>query len=451
MFRFFVAVCTAVMPALAASGAEANAPTPNPGDAWTPSVAADIPLVTSSPFQKLPEWLQIHAQIRGRFEVPSGTALNNTTSADEYLSRIRVDFGIKPTSWLRFFAQTQDARISGYPVSPAPNTVYNPLDLRQGYIELGGAATHGVSLRFGRQELAFGGERLIGPADWGMSRTFDAVDMSVVEGKTKVDLFAGSSVLIDPNRFDRHKPGEHFYGAYGSIKHFGPRLTIEPYVLFKQTLLVKSENSVLGDGLVTSPGIRALGKLPMGFDYIAEVVVQRGSYSADKVSATGESYVLGWTVPGYNFAPRFSAEYNYASGDAALKDGYRNTFDQFYPSNHSYYGMFDQFGWKNMKNFRSGYDCSVSKKVKIRGDFNEFYVATVQDSLYNSAGSSMVLNRKATSTHIGTALGATVMYQWTKVWKVSAGYTHLFAGNFLIQSNVGFGYSYPYVTFVGNF
>jgi hypothetical protein len=451
MYKLSVATCTAVILSMAANGAEGDGPTPNTGAPGSAGAAADIPFVTQSPADLLPEWLQIHAQIRGRFEATSGTSLTNGTPGNDYLSRIRLSLGVKPTSWLRFFVQSQDARVVGYQVSPAPNTVYNPIDLRQGYIELGGESTQGVSVRVGRQELAFGGERLIGPADWGMSRTFDAVDLSVVRGKASLDLFGGSSVLIDPNRFDRHKPGEHFYGAYGSIKNLGLWLNIEPYVLFKQTLLVKSENGLLGDALVTSPGVRVLGKVPGNVDYIAEVVVQRGSYSADRVAADGQSYVLGWTVSEAALKPRLSAEYSYASGDKTVKDGSRNTFDQFYPSNHGYYGMFDQFGWKNLKNVRTGFDCQASKKLKFRADFNEFYLASVQDGLYNSSGTSVVLNRKASSSHIGSSVGATAMYQWTKVWKFGAGYSQLFVGDFLKESNTTFGYRYPYVTFVGSF
>jgi len=41
--------------------------------------------------------------------------------------------------------------------------------------------------------------------------------------------------------------------------------------------------------------------------------------------------------------------------------------------------------------------------------------------------------------------------QWTKIWKFGAGYGHLFAGEYLKQSKASFGYSYPYVMFVGSF
>jgi hypothetical protein len=409
------------------------------------------PMVDWSPAQNLPRWVQLGGQVRGRFEGPSGASLTSSGSDEYYLSRIRVDLGIKPVSWLKFFVQAQDARAGAYNTAPAPSTIYNPMDLRQGYVavDLGGSIHVGV--KAGRQELLFGGERLIGAADWGMSRTFDAVDLSLAHGRAGVDLFAGSVVQIDSTRFDRHKPGEHVYGAYGSIRNVAPGMNVEPYLLFKQTLLVKSETGVAGDGLVVSPGVRVFGKAPGRLDYTAEVVLQRGSYSADRVAATAQSYVAGWTIVDSAFKPRVSVEYNYASGDSTNKDGVRGTFDQFYPTNHGNYGMIDQFGWKNLKNWRAGFDCVPVKKMKLRGDFNEFSLATAQDALYNSSGGSAALNRSATSSRIGSEINVVALYQWSKIWKFGAGYGRLFAGDFLKQSKAGFGYTYPYLMFTGSF
>jgi hypothetical protein len=161
----------------------------------------------------------------------------------------------------------------------------------------------------------------------------------------------------------------------------------------------------------------------------------QGSYSSDKIVALGDSAVVGWTLFDVAIKPRLSLEYNYASGNAA-KDGEPNTFDQFYPSNHNYYGMIDQFGWKNMKNERAGFDFLPLKKLKVRTDFNEFYLATVQDGLYNSSGTSVVLDRKATSAHIGPETNTVGLYQYSKVWKFGAGFRQLFAGEYLKESRV---------------
>jgi hypothetical protein len=206
-------------------------------------VLACICLAVAPAVAASPDWFQVGGQIRGRFEGPSGTSLGSSAGDNYYLSRIRVDLAVRPWRWLKFFVQAQDARVGAYNTAPAPTTLYNPTDLRQGYAALTHEGNWGIELRAGRQEMALGGERLIGPSDWGMSRTFDALDLTVSHGCAKVDLFAGSAVQIDSARFDRHRPGEHFYGAYGSIRDILPGATVEPYLLFKQTLLVKNEGA----------------------------------------------------------------------------------------------------------------------------------------------------------------------------------------------------------------
>lgn len=444
--RLLVLVCLGLFSTAASVCANAGNDMPNADSNQPENTAPDSS--ARSRFE-MPSWLQLGGQIRGRFEVPSGASLVSNASDAYYLSRIRLHLGIKAASWLRLFAEVQDARVAGYKTAPGPSTIYNPIDLRQAFAEMKYESKVSVTARVGRQELAFGGERLIGPADWGMSRTFDAADVTIAYGRTRVDFLAGSAVLVDPTRCDRHKPGEHFYGAYGSIRRVLPGMDIEPYLLFKQNISIKSETGVLGDALIASPGVRIVGKTPGRFDYVAETVVQSGSYSRDHVTAFGGSYVAGWTIAHSALKPRLSIEYNYASGDPTQKNGERNTFDQFYPSNHGYYGMIDQFGWKNLKNTRVGFDCVMWKNLKLRADFNEFYLATVQDSLYASSGSSVLLNRGATSTHIGSEVNTVGLYQLSKIWKFGAGFGHLFAGQYLKEAKAPFGYSYPYIMFAG--
>jgi hypothetical protein len=132
--------------------------------------------------------------------------------------------------------------------------------------------------------------------------------------------------------------------------------------------------------------VRIADNLPGCLDYTAEAIVQRGSNSTDRVSARAATGILAWTFTQACWKPRASVEYNYASGDPTARDFNRNTFDQFYPGNHSYYGMIDQFGWKNMRNFRAGFDFVTARKLKTRTNHNQFDLATVQDSLYNWSG-----------------------------------------------------------------
>ena len=69
-------------------------------------------------------------------------------------------------------------------------------------------------------------------------------------------------------------------------------------------------------------------------------------------------------------------EYNHASGDRDGKDGRRETFDQLFASVHSVYGLADQVGWRNMRDVRGGFEFLIVRKIKIRADWNDFYLAT---------------------------------------------------------------------------
>jgi len=86
---------------------------------------------------RLPRWLRLGAVIRGRFEDPSGMNFTPEASDAYYLSRVRLNLTLSPTSWLRFYAEGQDARVFGYNDPTQPANMHNALDLRQGYAEFG--------------------------------------------------------------------------------------------------------------------------------------------------------------------------------------------------------------------------------------------------------------------------------------------------------------------------
>jgi alginate export protein len=77
------------------------------------------------------------------------------------------------------------------------------MDLRLGYLELGDVERKPVSFRAGRQELAFGDERLIGSADWlNTARSFDALRGVFRWDGFRVDAFAASVVKIHDGQFN---------------------------------------------------------------------------------------------------------------------------------------------------------------------------------------------------------------------------------------------------------
>lgn len=450
-FRILSA-CALVSFTLNAQTGSAIQKTPEETAAPTTSLVArelDTPAKT---LLSLPKWLVLSGQYRGRFE--DDTALKFVPNASDmyYLQRVRFALSLKPTSWLRFTSELQDSRNYFYGSRPLPATTSDPIDLRQAYVELGVPEGSGFNVKVGRQEIALGSSRLIGSGEWlnsGHSHDIVRASYTNVNQGLKVDTIAGSQVLINPQGFDEHIPGEHWYGIYTAASKWIPGASIEPYYLLKTDAKAKGELG-LGSGAVSANGLRFTGKARYGFDYSAEVVKEWGHYGSDNIDALGGAYVLGWQVATDYWEPRLSAEYDHASGDSHAKDGERQTFDNFY-TGHGYYGFADQVGWRNVRSARAGIDCVPSRRLKLRLDFLNDYLATTQDGLYSVGGTQIALNRNAKSNHIGEEADILVEFKLSGQTSFKTGFNHIFPGAYLRQTTKGSSYSSPYVMWTKNF
>ena len=123
-----------------------------------------------------------------------------------------------------------------------------------------------------------------------------------------------------------------------------------------------------------------------GFDYNAAIVNQWGSFGNSDIAAWGSYVTLGYTVPGAALSPRFSAEFNYATGDDDSTDGNIGYFDNLYPTAHLWYGYTDLVGWRNIKNLRARIDFKPHRKLKVTFDYHWFWLANRHGNLYNVAG-----------------------------------------------------------------
>ena len=170
------------------------------------------------PKNYLERTVTLTGQLRERWEATDGSDFSVTPAGSYIMSRIRLGVAFKPVTWLRFFAETQDARVLFYKTKPSSG-VANPFDFRQGYVEVGALEGRGVKARLGRQDLFIGSSRLFTTGDWSNgTRTYDAARTTLTTAPFVLDLIAGSPMLADSTRMDRHKTGEHFYVAYSAFK-----------------------------------------------------------------------------------------------------------------------------------------------------------------------------------------------------------------------------------------
>jgi hypothetical protein len=390
---------------------------------------------------------KVTASVRVRWEGPEGSNFTITPSNSYALSRIRFGLAYQPTSWLRFFGEMQDSRAEFYRGNPG-NTVSDPWDARQGYIELGKIEGNGAKVRAGRQDILIGSGRLVTSGDWSnITKCYDILHGFVTSDGAKLDIVAGSVVLADPARMDRNKPGEHLYVAYSAFGKLIPQASIEPYLMAKTAMNVKGKDGKLGNADTIYGGARLLGKIPGGFDYTAEAVREGGRYSDESIQAFGYVTGAGWTFAQAPWHPRLNGDYLWASGNDDRKDHYHQSFDYLYGAQQPLNSLNGQFAWRNVEALRAGVEAAPFKNLTVSVSYRDYWLATTEDGLYNGAGVETVLNVKATSNHVGDGVETMWTYKVAPKTIVGAGIGTLTPGAYLKQSNKTTGFLYPYISF----
>jgi hypothetical protein len=410
------------------------------------------PPVTSFPSDRLnkelPKWLSFGGELRTRIEGFAGGAFKPNNDDSYLLTRVRLNMKVQPANWLKFFFQAQDAHVFWKNQNPAAPPYQNIFDLRQGYVEVGGIENMVAGVRLGRQELAFGDERLIGNTNWtNTARSFDGLRGTFHRGVYRLDVFAVSVVKLHDGQFDENTPGNNLYGAYVGLDKLIPKASVQPYFFWRRQSGLLTETGTQGVSDFGTLGVRWVGKLPAGFDYGMEMAKQSGSLGSDTISAWAGHWMVGHTFAAARFTPRIMTEYNYASGDHNGKDGIRGTFDQLYPTAHDKYGLTDQVGWKNIEHLRGGVEFQLQKKWSATAKYSSWWLADPHDALYNTSSSvvARVLSGVA-GRFVGQGIDFVTSYKPLRPMEISGGVGHIFPGTFLKNATPGRAYTFPYVS-----
>jgi hypothetical protein len=389
-------------------------------------------------------WLRVRAELRERVEGFQNAGFVDDRDDLYYLSRLRLG-ATAAGRWISGTVQVHDARVGDKSIGPTAAPFRAAFDLRQALLELGSAKTP-VAARLGRQEIAFGDQRLVGHANWlNSGRTFDAARLTFRTKRDTIDLFAASVVRILEDEFDKSGNGNRFAGAHLSTSRFVPRATIEPYLFWRRDIHQRAESGVVDSLQQTTTGGRLVGRLPTSLDYNLEMALQRGSLAGDSVRAWAGHWQIRETLTGA-WLPRVSAEYNFASGDADPTDGVRGTFDQLYPTAHDKYGLADQVGWRNIHHVRAGVELTPMRATSVNASYHSYWLAEARDALYAASGAPIArVIGGAASRRVGQEIDVQVSRPLAPYLALAAGYSHILAGPFLEQATPGKSYSGPFV------
>src|SRR3989337_1034254 len=91
----------------------------------------------------------------------------------------------------KVFLQVQDSRTWGAETSTtSTGTEDEAIDVAQAYVDFANVANKPISLRIGRQAMAYGEHRLIGSLEWtNNARRFDAIKLTYKHSAADIDVF----------------------------------------------------------------------------------------------------------------------------------------------------------------------------------------------------------------------------------------------------------------------
>ena len=386
--------------------------------------------------------LRFTFEFRTRFEDRTGNNFGLSQNLENPLFRTRIGAQLDATDWFRISAMGQDARAPEYG-RPAPTSARDTMDLHEGYLEFFAKRKTGFGAVFGREMISLGEGRLIGDPQWSnTSRTFDAARLYYRLPHARLEALMISIVKIRPDDFNRPNLGDRLWGTYDSFSNLIPKGTFDIYLLRHDQ---NRPGGFTGTGRlgINTIGARAAGPLPGSFKYSIEAVAQNGKTGLVDHHAYAWFGALSRRIP-WRLPLDLEVEYKYASGsrNSAVRD---QTFDQLYPANHDKFGHADLFGWRNLHNLRSLDTLHITKPVALNFMYDNWWLASPTDALYNGSGTAIVRSSKGIAgRHVGQEADFFATYQ-ASGWVFGAGFAHLFAGEFLRQTTPGVNTRYLYL------
>ena len=391
-----------------------------------------IPL---SPDQSV--WLSLGGQVRERVEDYEEYLFGapGPKQSDAYLlSRFRESADLHVTPYFRVFAEAKSAFALDRDLAGGRTPAYeDELDLQNGFadvmIPLGTEAS--VTLRGGRQELLFGAQRLVGVSDFtNVRRTFDGAGGIVKIGDWTVTPFWAELVVVDPYRFNESTPDNKLFGAYTSGPlHFLP-VNLDLYWLDADNATA-SFNGTAGRERRHTLGGRTWSKIgATGLDFEVEGAAQFGTTGQGDIAAAMATGVLGYTVPIASVSPRIYLEFDYASGDGK-PGGNVGTFNQLYPTGHSFLGYIDYIGRQNIMSPSVGLTMTPLDNLTFSLQQYAFWRASDRDAVYNKSGAVLRPGTSTTARYVGAETDLLATYTFTRHLLGTAGYSHFFTGEFI--------------------
>ncbi|MEM9194088.1 MAG: alginate export family protein [Myxococcota bacterium] len=346
---------------------------------------------------------ELRARGEGRYRPYRSTGLDDGEYRFESRLRISVGASYGPA---RVFLQLQDARSFG-------GLAGGVTSFHQGYVEFGDEAQF---IRAGRQEINLGGQRMIGALNWAnAARSFDAIRGHVQLGGVALDGFASmirppETMMVQqtidgmPEEIEVESDGDYLAGAY-LVAPLSEDMSLDGYVLYRHDSATATAPERSRD--IVAVGTRVHGSAgPLRLD--VEGIVQSGDSNGSSHLAFGGAADVGYALD-IALPTTVTAGIAYGSGDSG---GDVDEFENFFPTNHKFYGVLDLFGLRNMVNAQGIVALAPSGvPLSLRFLFHQFWLAEKSGRWSDAPGRTLGQSDTLSSAALGSEIDTVITYK----------------------------------------
>ena len=326
-------------------------------------------------------------------------------------------------------------------VEPNPSALdQSRLDLLQGFVDvrLGPASTgsvtdYGVTVRYGRQMISLGDERLVGTR-YGINSplAYDGLRALVSAPGAVLTVLDVSPVTPGPFNFDdRSTHGRSLWGVYATVpKLFGHGLDLY-YLGYRNAYAVYG--GVRGQELRHTLGVRLFASRADDWHYDLEAMAQFGSFAGSSIGTWAAGLEVGhrlWAAP---LAPDLTLRADVASGDRRRGDGRLGTFDPLFPKG-KYFGELSPVGPANIINLNPRLTLPITAKVSLGVMAEGFWRYALEDGIYAVPGSLARAAGESKARFVGSQGEGVISWQATQELNLSTSVSVFNPGAFIKET-----------------
>ncbi len=394
-------------------------------------------------------WLSVGGQVRERFEYFGQYLFGSSTPerSDGYLlSRFRLSTDLHITQYFRIFTEAKSSLSTDRELTGGrSNAFVDTIDLQNAFadlmIPLGSKAS--VTIRGGRQELLFGSQRLVGPSDYtNVRRTFDGAGAILRYQDWTVTPFWAEFVPVEKHGFNESTSDNQLFGIYSTGGLHVLPINIDLYWLGVNNRTA-TFTGVTGRERRHTFGGRLWGKVGQtGLDFEVEGAAQVGELDGRDILASMFTAILGYTLPITSLSPRVYLEFDYASG--GRPGGDIHTYNQLYPTGHSFLGYIDYIGRQNIISTSGGLSVNPFRSLFVSLQQYFFWRDSDRDALYNKSGGVLRRGDTTTARYVGAETDLYATYSFDRHLLFYGGYSHFFPGDFIENTGPSKGSDFFY-------